>query len=306
MLSVLYVDDEKMLLEIAKLFLEGGGEFSVDTIDSARAALDLMQRKSYDAIISDYQMPGMDGIGFLKQVRGSKNTVPFILFTGRGREEIVIQALNEGADFYLQKGGDPVPQFAELAHKIRLAVQQKKAEASIRDHERREQEIINFLPDATLAIDMNGTVIAWNRKIEEMTGVPADQMLGKGNFEYAIPFYGERLPILIDLVLSPEDVIRDRYSNIIRDGAMLAAETTLPRVKGKPRTLWGKASLLYDQNGRVAGAIEAIRDITERKAAETELIRARDVLEDRVSQRTADLYAANMQLTSGDREQETY
>ena len=77
---------------------------------------------------------------------------------------------------------------------------------------------------------------------------------------------------------------------------MLAAETTLPRLRGEPRTLWGKASLLYDQSGNAVGAIESIRDITERKAAEEELKEAYDVLEDRVNQRTADLYAANLQL----------
>ena len=64
-------------------------------------------------------MPGMDGIGFLKRVRASGNTIPFILFTGRGREEVVIQALNEGANFYLQKGGDPDAQFAELNDRFR-------------------------------------------------------------------------------------------------------------------------------------------------------------------------------------------
>ena len=119
-------------------------------------------------------MPVIDGIEFLKRVRASGNTVPFIIFTGRGREEIVIQALNEGADFYLQKGGEPVSQFAELGHKIQKAILQRRAEASVRDHERREADIINFLPDATFAIDTRGVVIAWNRAMERMTGVPAD------------------------------------------------------------------------------------------------------------------------------------
>ena len=74
----------------------------------------------------------MNGIEFLKTVRTSGNQLPFILFTGRGREEVVIQALNEGADFYLQKGGDPKPQFTELYHKIRQAVQQRQVEEELR------------------------------------------------------------------------------------------------------------------------------------------------------------------------------
>ena len=131
MFNILYVDDEAALLEIGKLFLEGSGEISVDTITSAPAALTLMEKKSYDAIIADYQMPEMDGIAFLKEVRTAGNTIPFILFTGRGREEIVIQALNEGADFYLQKGGEPRSQFVELMHKIRIAIEHHQAAEKI-------------------------------------------------------------------------------------------------------------------------------------------------------------------------------
>ena len=133
----------------------------------------------------------------------------------RGREEVVIQALNEGADFYLQKGGDLKAQFAELRHKIRQAVQQRQKEAIIRDHERREADIINFLPDATFAIDKSGHVIAWNRAIEEMTGIAASDILGKGDFEYAIPFYGSRRRILIDLILESDEIIRAQYAHII-------------------------------------------------------------------------------------------
>jgi len=130
-LRVLYVDDDPGLLEIGKLFLEQSGRFSVDIITSAPAALTLLNATKYDAIISDYQMPGMDGIGFLKSVRASGNTIPFILFTGRGREEIVIQALNEGANFYLQKGGEPEAQFAELVHKIQISVEHHRAAEKI-------------------------------------------------------------------------------------------------------------------------------------------------------------------------------
>src|SRR5271157_5922550 len=214
MFRVLYVDDEPGLLEIGKLFLEKEGWFSVDVITSASGALSLMESATYDAIIADYQMPGMDGIEFLKHVRSSGNSIPFILFTGRGREEVVIQALNEGADFYLQKGGEPVPQFTELAHKIRQAVQKRQADASVRDLERREADILNFLPDATFAIDAGGVVISWNQAMEELSGITAAEILGKGNYEYAIPAYHERRPILIDLVLTEDPALLKQYPRV--------------------------------------------------------------------------------------------
>ena len=91
---LLYVDDETALLEIAKIFLEAKGDFIVDTITSANEALVVLNTVEYDAIISDYQMPNMDGITFLKQLKASGNTTPVIIFTGRGREEIVIQAVS--------------------------------------------------------------------------------------------------------------------------------------------------------------------------------------------------------------------
>ena len=277
---ILYVDDEPDLLEIGKLFLEESGQFSVDIITSAPTALTLLNSKSYDAIISDYQMPKMDGIEFLKSVRAFGNTIPFILFTGRGREEVVIQALNEGADFYLQKGGEPVAQFAELAHKIRQAIQQRRAEASIRDHERREADIINFLPDATFAIDMDGVVIAWNHAIEEMTGVRAADMLGKGNYEYSIPVYRERRPLLIDMILHDDPTIAAKYPSLKKDGHSLIAEAVSPNLyNGKGAAIWFTAAPLYNTKGEVVGAIESIRDITDRKVAEEELAREKTIID---------------------------
>jgi PAS domain S-box-containing protein len=130
-MRVLYVDDEEGLLDVGKLFLEKDGEFSVDTVLSASAALNLLETTHFDAIVSDYKMPEMDGIAFLKEVRSRFDTIPFILFTGRGREEVVIEALNEGADFYLQKGGQPTAQFAELMHKIKKSVTQRQAEREL-------------------------------------------------------------------------------------------------------------------------------------------------------------------------------
>ena len=225
-IRVLYVDDEPSLLEVARVFLEKTREFRVDTSLSAKDALDSPAIHQCDAIVADYQMPEMDGIELLKVVRERFGELPFILFTGRGREEVVMEAINNGADFYLQKGGDPRAQFAELAHKIRQAVRGRQAERSLHDSERRLADIIDFLPDATFAIDNAGNVIAWNRAIEEMTGVPARDMLGRGNFEYAIPIYGSRRPILIDLVLKDDPVAARNSSSSGSPQKALKSPTT--------------------------------------------------------------------------------
>ena len=131
MISVLYVDDDPALLEIGSLYLERAGDLRIDTALSAKEGLEKIADGVYDIVISDYQMPGMDGIAFLKVLRASRPDLPFIIFTGRGREEVVIEALNSGADHYIQKGGDVKSQFAELVHTIRSAVERKRAQDSV-------------------------------------------------------------------------------------------------------------------------------------------------------------------------------
>jgi len=130
-ISVLYVDDESGLLDICKLFLENTREFTVTTATSAQAALDLLKTNGIQAVVSDYKMPGMDGIELLKQVRATDKEIPFIMFTGKGREEVAVEAFENGADFYLQKGGAPQPQFAELMHKIKASVCHRHADAQV-------------------------------------------------------------------------------------------------------------------------------------------------------------------------------
>ncbi|VVB72846.1 Methyl sulfide methyltransferase-associated sensor [uncultured archaeon] len=148
----------------------------------------------------------------------------------------------------------------------------KRALEALRESEQRLADIIDFLPDATFAVDKEGKVIAWNRAIEEMTGVPKAEMMGKGNHAYAVPFYGELRPILIDLIFMDKKEIEEKYYFILRKGDQLIAETFIPTFNnGRGVFLWGIASPLYDSNGHIMGAIESIRDITRYKRFEEAL-----------------------------------
>ena len=150
------------------------------------------------------------------------------------------------------------------------------SERALRESERRLTDIINFLPDPTFAIDLDGRVIAWNKAMEELTGVTAGAMLGKGDYEYSLPFYGEKRPLLINLIHEPDDIIARYYTNIVHEKDFLIADTTLPRLKGRTVALMVKAGPLYDHDGNIAGAIEAIRDMTFRKAAEDALVKSEE------------------------------
>ena len=152
----------------------------------------------------------------------------------------------------------------------------KQAEEALKESQQQLADIIDFLPDATLVIDRAGKVIAWNRAMEEMTGVRAQDMLGKGNHEYALPLYGERRPILIDLVLEPRKEAEAKYFGLERKDAVLAGEAYTPALKAGEVYLFGTASILRDSKGNIVGAIESIRDITERKRVAEALVRAEE------------------------------
>ena len=423
MFRVLVVDDEPALLELTQAWLARSGDMQVETTTSPTQGLDMLAKTRYDAVVSDYEMPEMDGIAFLKEVRRRGMAIPFIIFSGRGREDVVIDALNSGADFYLRKGGDPSAQFAELRNMILQAVARKQAEADVQlagdmyqsifehtgaatiiiesdmtvslvnsgftdltgyrreevegkmpwtafvadrdlerlsgyhrarraktgtvprtyefrlvdrhgtprdvymtvglipgtdrsvasmvdvsDRKRFEEElraaheqmaaafeeakasqeslaaqccemenyqatlqgIIDFLPDPTFVLDRAGTVTIWNRAIEEVTGIRKSQIIGLGGGAVSGWVPGFRSPLLAESVLS-------------RKGESIAREIHIPSPNGGEGTyLWAKASALYDAGGRLSGAIESLRDVTELKRMEAQ-IRHRIDLEQVVS-----------------------
>lgn len=165
----------------------------------------------------------------------------------------------------------------KLHEKIILSIardikERKQIEINLKREHQKLMDIIEFLPDATFVIDQDKKVIAWNKTIEDMTGVPKEEILGDSNYAYSVPFYGVRRPILIDLVYSQDGEVEALYDYVKRKGDTLYAEAFMPSLAdGKGAFLWAKASPLYDENGNFAGAIETVRDITERKKVKRSL-----------------------------------
>ena len=153
-IRVLYVDDEPSLLEVTREFLQMEGGMIVETVNDAREALGNIAKQRYDVIISDYQMPNMDGLSFLKAVRARGEATPFILFTGKGREDVAIQALNNGADFYLQKGGDPLVQFKELRNAVKQLHKRSEAERMATTREEQLEMLYNASKQLYTTLDL--------------------------------------------------------------------------------------------------------------------------------------------------------
>ncbi len=420
MLHILVVDNDPALLESTRIFLERSGDLQVEVTPSPLQGLDMLTAAPYDAIVAGYEMPEMDGIEFLREVRGRGMGIPFIIFSGCGREEVIIEAINNGADFYLRKGDNPSARLAELRNMILQGIRQRQAEAEVQrsrdmyqsifehtgsatiiieadmtialanseaarltgysreevegkmpwtafvvaedlrrlsgyhqhrrldpgsaprnyefrlvdregrkkdiymtvgsipgtdrtvasmidisdrkqyeanltaaheeltaaleevmagqeslamqcreleDYQATLQGIIDFLPDPTYVLDRTGTVTIWNRAIEQVTGIQKSQII-----EARPEFLAEAIPGLSTSLLAASILSRKAPEGEI------AREISLPSPHtGEEIDLWSKASLLYDAQGGLSGAIESLRDVTELKRMEAQIRRRIDL-----------------------------
>jgi len=264
LLSVLLVDDEPLLLEVLKPFIERSGEICVHTEQSATGALKILPETSFDAIIVDYDMPEINGIEFLKILRSNGDTTPVIIFTGVGHERTAIEAINYGANFFLQKDGDPQKQFHELCDMLRSAVESRYLGKKLGTTRKIISDMINFSLHPCFAIDREGKVAAWNTSMEQLTGTPAGDIMGKSDYLYAMPFFGTRRKMLVDLVFEPEEEItRYKYKIISRiaKGPVVALTRGIKK-DGSEWTLWSKAMPVYDMQGNFIASVGIVRDVT--------------------------------------------
>jgi PAS domain S-box-containing protein len=209
---------------------------------------------NYDVIVSDFQMPHMDGIEFLKQVRAVKGDIPFILFTGRGREEVVIEAINSGADFYLQKGGQPKAQFAELAHKIRQLVRRTSVEGMLQQNETWFQTIIRHSDEIITLLNRDGVIIYASPPIQPVLGYKAMSMTGKKQMDLVHPDDGTAVSNEFSRAFEkdpPRTPVRYRIRK--SDDSYMQVESVITSLLDVPE---------------IQGAMMITRDITDWKEAE--------------------------------------
>ena len=264
MLSVLLIDDEPALLEVLKLFSERSRELSVATTQSAIEALKILPEKKFDAIIVDYDMPELNGIEFLKILRAEGDTTPVIIFTGVGHERTAIEAINCGANFFLQKGEDPQAQFRELVTMVKTAVERTYIGKNLGTSKQIISDLINFSSDPSFAIDRDGKVVAWNTSMEQLTDIKASDMIEKSDYIYAEPFFGTRRKMLVNLIFdSNDEILKQKYMIVSRvaKGPIIAVTKGLKK-DGSDWTLWTKAMPVYDGQGNFIAAVGTIRDVT--------------------------------------------
>lgn len=262
---VLHVDDEPNFAEMAATFLEREDDsLSVESVTSAAEGLNYLQEADIDCIVSDYDMPGQNGIDFLKAVREKHPDLPFILYTGKGSEEIASEAISTGVTEYLQKGS-ATSQYTVLANRILNAVEQYRARREAEETQQRLREIAENVTDCVFLFDrdwqetvfVSGYEDVWGRPKEALEEDPQDFLDSVHPDDRE--FVRESLGRVLDG--QPTDI---EY-RILKDG-----ETRWVRVKRQP---------IFDDNGAVVRIAGFTRDVTDRKERERGLERYETIVE---------------------------
>ena len=260
-IHVLHVDDETGILKVAKQILELQGIFQVDSASSVEEAFAKMKQKDFDVIVSDYQMPIKDGLQFIKELRDNKNNIPFILFTGKGREEVVIEALNIGVDYYINKLGRPETVYGELSHAIFQVVKNQKSERMLIESEKKyrilfENMLEGFAYCKIILNEKNKPVdfvyLEINDTFEKITGLKRETIVGKRVSE-AIPETIKNYPELLET-----------YSRV----ALTGKEEQFD-IHFKPLDIWLNISVYSPKKEYFVAVFE---NTTERKKAEVEIM----------------------------------
>jgi PAS domain S-box-containing protein len=259
-IRILHVDDDSRFLKATKRCLELDAPILVDTATSVKEALGKLKRKKCDAVISDYQMPEKDGLEFLKELRQKGNSIPFIMFTEKSSEEVVIKALNLGANQYLNKTGETREICSELAHRIeelaitrRAQQKQSELEEKLTESDENYQDILENARDLIYTHDLKGKIISVNKIVQEY-GYTQEQIIGKNMLKFIPKRYWPKLIAQLSQVALGKRVEGEIEVNTPR-GKITGEYRSNPIIRGN----------------KIVGVRSIMRDISEKKRIEKAL-----------------------------------
>ena len=255
-LKVLHVDDDACFLKVSKQILEMEGKIKVETVTSVYEAFGNLKHFHYDVVVLDFEMPGKNGLQFLEELKKNAQSPPFILFTGKGREEVAVKALNLGAFRYLNKNGAPEAVYTELAFSIQQAADNIKAQKLAEQSEARFRAIFEASSDAIIVIDDEGKITNLNEAALQMFSC-SREVVGQVFFER----FSQQFP-----KASKQYVLEGiRKFAAENRGKSAGMKIVLPLQdgSGEERTVEMHASV-FEENNRLY-SIALIRDITKRK-----------------------------------------
>ncbi|MFC7132029.1 MULTISPECIES: PAS domain-containing protein [Salinibaculum] len=255
---VLHVDDSPDVAETTAEFLTREADrLAVETATSAGEGLERLAAGEFDCVVSDYDMPGQNGIEFLEAVRERDPDLPFILYTGKGNEEVASDAISAGVTDYLQKGSG-TGQYAVLANRIENAVDQYRAERDAAESQQRLREVAESTTDCLWMFDadweellfVSGYESVWDRPTEQLREDPRDFLEG------VHPAHRESV---------------ERAMAQLSDGESIDVEFRLLDGADDPTWVWVKGHPIVDDEGAVVRVVGFTRDVTERKERERQL-----------------------------------
>lgn len=267
-IRVLHVDDERGILELTASYLERVREtLTVVSTTSVEEGLERIDEGSIDCVVSDYDMPGADGLSFLEAVRDRDETLPFLLFTGKGSEEIASEAISAGVTDYIRKGSGR-DQYEVLANRIENAVAKRRSEIARMESERklvRYRTLVEAVADPMYVLDENGTVTMVNDAMAAYTGYDRERLVGDHVTSLVTDAAFEDATALLEEVAAGD---RDRGR----------IEFAFETADGTERIGEAHISSLTDA-GDVVGSVGVVRDISDRNERERELAQYETIIE---------------------------
>ena len=259
----MFVDDDFDILKQAEIILTKKNDFEVETAVSGKEALNLYSKNDFDIIISDYKMPGMDGIELLQKIRNMNKNIPYILLTAAGDEEVAMDALNFGADRYIIKKENISKQFKILFKEIIQEIEHKKTREKLIKSEKKYKDLVKNLPVGIYKTTPDGKIIDGNAALAEIFGYSDMEEL--------------KLKDAFDLFVNPDD--RNKWIETIKEkGIVENFEYKIRKPEGDIIWVEDTARAVRDENGEIDHFNGIIRDITEIKEMEEELGQSKEWL----------------------------